>query len=157
MADVLPCPQCQSTKTLSHLRAKRARLKRRIEREKRKRYPPPPPSKGKIHGKASGFHIKNSMGGTKIHPAQIHGRTTSTIHLAPSDPTFSGDLCIEAPSLHGDQAGTVSINEALLDVCMDCGTFYASNAHALRDEIEEEIIKMDPLMALAEIRDADES
>jgi hypothetical protein len=38
-----------------------------------------------------------------------------------------------------------------LDVCVDCGTVYSPNARSLGRELAKEIIKLDPLGALAEI------
>jgi len=136
---LLPCPQCGSTKTLSQLRAKRERVKLRLSEGERERNTPTQPPSCK----------------TRILPEQIHGFGEGHMTLAPYNPLSScvGDLTIAAPGI----TGTVLINEAVLDVCLGCGSFYAANARVLEDQIETEIVKMDPLGALAEIRGPDEA
>lgn len=151
--DTLPCPQCGHTLTLSKLRRKRADVKKRLEASKRKRYT------NQHHDMSGHYHTLNfqpKSGGTKISPNQIHGMGTSYLSVAPTDPTFSGDLVIASPSLYDKEAeATVMINDALLDVCLNCGAFYASNAAQLREQLETEIAEMDPLGALAEIRNTE--
>ena len=48
------------------------------------------------------------------------------------------------------------INDAWVEVCADCGAFYAPNADEVGDAIQQEIYKLDPLGALAEIRGLEE-
>lgn len=136
----LPCPGCGSKKTLGSLHRKRAEVRKRVDEQTRKRYTPPPPPK---------------TGGTMIQPTQILNMSPSSIYLTHNDAHYydasAGDLQICAADPQ-DMVGTVKINDAVLDVCIDCGTFYAPNAKQLAGVIEEEIIKMDPLGALAEIR-----
>lgn len=141
----LPCPQCGSTLTLSKLRIKRERVKRRLEEERRKRYPEPP------------THVTSVLGSGKtfIVPEQISGFGSGHISLTPDDGHSNQSLTIAAINSYDDGTGTISINDAILDVCMECGTFYASNAARLREELETEIAEMDPLGALGEIRNTE--
>lgn len=136
--DDLPCPQCGSTLTLSKLRIKREQLKHRLKVEAQKRYPPPPP--------------KSTKGGLLF--SQVQGCSSGHISLAPQrSQSYGEDLVISVPASHDPSlSGTVVINDAVLDVCMHCGTFYSGNAARLREAIETEIAEMDPLGALAEIR-----
>lgn len=143
----LPCPSCGSELTLAKLREKLAETKKRLEEERRKRYPDPPPAPGPTTA------WKVSGGGAQIQPGQISNMTSSTLTLSGSNLSYDAsmnDLVIGAPS-YEDMTGTVKINDAVLDVCVDCGTFYAPNAKNIGDSLQKEIHELDPLMALAEI------
>jgi len=141
----LPCPQCGSTNTLGQLQRKLAEVKDRLAKQARKRYPSKPKP------------ISGGGGRTLILPDQIMGRTNSSITLGSLvDDHFSGDLQIGAPDYSVNDVGTITINDAVLDTCVDCGAFYAANAKALGDSIQKEIFDLDPLGALAEILDPEE-
>ena len=136
---ILPCPQCGSTNTLAKLRAKRAAVKKRLADQARKRYQASP--KPRVRPSA----------GKHSHSIASHSHQTMSMSLAWPDPIPPGDLRIDTPEESG-QVGIVRINDAVLDVCVDCGVFYAPNAKELGEQLETDIIELDPLGALAEIR-----
>ena len=142
--DLLPCPQCGSTKTLSKLRIKREVVWDRCTELQKRRYPE----------LLSPLPTKSRTSGSKISMEQIAGCSPSHIGLAANlNESSSNDLVISTPSSTNPVlAGTVVINGAALDVCMKCGTLYAANVTQLQEQIESEIAEMDPLGALAEIR-----
>ena len=78
------------------------------------------------------------------------------IHLGPVYDQSTAILQIRAPE-SVNEAGTVLINDAALDVCVECGTFYAANAKQLAQEIEKETFMLDPLGVLAEVARPDEA
>jgi DNA-directed RNA polymerase subunit RPC12/RpoP len=136
-SDVLPCPSCGSRRTLAKLRKKREEVAKRLKEQERRRYPP--------------VQSKWSTQVTVL-PGQLidHG----SISLAPTGTELvSGKNTLTIGAAGEHETATVVVNDALLDVCIDCGTFYAPNAKILGEQIEEETIKMDPLGALAEIAD----
>ena len=158
---ILPCPRCGSSATLSALRNKRIEVKRRLKEQARKRYKVPPqhgPHTGVAHNlsiKPNGLHSHSisSGGGARIMPKQIANMTENSISLGSlvgATDLAIGSCVISAPD-PADIDGTVKINDAVLDVCVDCGTFYAPNAKDLADQITDEIVKLDPLGALAEV------
>ncbi|MGD9726491.1 MAG: hypothetical protein AB7L09_02890 [Nitrospira sp.] len=135
MIDTLPCPRCRSRKTLSSLQMKCAAIKARIEASQRDRHTVP-------------FTISLPgplVGGTRIQPHQIRGFSAQGVQF--DSPSIGPGLDIKAPN----EPGVIMINGAILDVCMDCGTFYASNAARLCEDLETEIAELDPLGALADI------
>jgi hypothetical protein len=64
---------------------------------------------------------------------------------------FDGAGATIAASDYKDMRGVILINDAVMDTCADCGTFYSPNARALADDLISENIKLDPLGALADI------
>lgn len=147
----LPCPRCGSTTTLDSLMKKREEVRTRIERGRRRRYKPkPPPSVsgvGSLFGAGaigilgatntiSGGNITMSSGAGSM----LYNASTSKLTVSAPDPN--------------DMSGCVVINGASLDMCVDCGTIYSSNIKRVGEAIVEETVRMDPLGALAEIRDA---
>ena len=132
----LPCPQCGSTRSLGSLRRKLQQVKDRIEAEKRRRYPPPPPP--------------SMASGNTVMSASIVG----LMQLAPTTSLGTGEIRIG--DLYDKNTGTIFINDAALDVCVDCGTFYSSNVKEIGDTLQKEIYELDVLGALAEIRGPDE-
>ncbi len=146
-SDPLSCPQCGSHRTLGKLRTKHAEVKKRIADQAKPRYrsPPTPPTvvyPYDMHTHTLSSH-SHSVTDIKIDPAQVV--------LGYED---GKDLCISTPGID-DQVGTVLINGALLDVCVDCGSFYAPNARGLGERLQTEIYELDPLGALAEIPSSD--
>lgn len=134
-AEDLPCPQCGSTRTLGKVRAKRAAVKKRLEEERKRRYKPPPQSNGTIN-------LVGTIGASYTY-ADAASQALTLGNAA-------GELVIGSPDF--GEPGTILINEAILDVCIDCGTFYSPNAKRVGEEIETETFELDPLGALAEIR-----
>lgn len=153
ITDDLPCPGCGSTKTLGKLHRKLRRTERRVEEERKKRYPEPPPPP--INVGSGGPVTFNATGRTSIAPQQIYGFTASSMSLAPAEPSWGPNLEIRTVDGGPDDPGSVVINDAILDVCCDCGTFYSPNAKRLGDSIEKQTIMLDPLFALAEAGKSD--
>ena len=141
----LPCPCCGSVETLAKLRYKRDLLKARLQEERRNRYPVavknPMPGGGAISIIGGAGSVVGVAGGSSLydHFSDYHCR----------------GLTIAAPQYSNEAEGTMIVNGAVLDVCLECGTFYARNAASLREKLETEIAEMDPLGALAEIRQSE--
>jgi hypothetical protein len=155
----LPCPQCGSHRTLNGLRKKKREVEERIE--SRKRYPvPATPAhshavSGHTHALASppfNQHAHISAGPITINDTS-NGIVTAGTSIVMDDSLVIGRDLIRVEGSNE----TIIINGATLDTCADCGTLYASNAKDLADELQTEIYDMDPLGAMAEIYDEDDS
>jgi len=144
----LPCPCCGSICTLGSLRKKREEVRARLEAQKRKPEPIPTPSDG-LH-----THTTNSSFGgysTAMNPNAV---TLSPGNNGVAWNASSSTITIRAPDPN-TLVGGIEINGAVLDVCIECGTFYSPNAKRLGEEILDETHRLDPLGALAEIRNTE--
>ena len=152
----LPCPSCGATCTLGALRKKREEVRARIAEQARKRYPkpkPPPPSNS-LH--SHGFGVIGTSNTVMGIGANTIATPQSLILSAGTAMTYNAsasEITIQAADSN-TLVGAIEINGAVLDVCIECGTVYSPNAKRLGEKILDETYRLDPLGALAEIRDA---
>ena len=140
MAD-LPCPQCGSHRSLGSLRKKLREVKVRVASVKR--YKPEP-----VHTHSPATHT-HKLGVSVAH------KHTATHHF---QNTRVDDRAVLAGRITTDKfEDMLCINDAQIETCADCGTFYSPNAKDVGDAIQKQIYETDPLGALAEIGGADDA
>jgi len=106
----------------------------------RKRYPPP---------KSPVFPLQYTIDGSaSIRWPSALGRATNSL--------MTDNTAIDGMLWKDDGTNTVILNDTTIDTCADCGVYYSPNAKDVGDKIQEEIYQLDPLGALAEIRQPDE-
>jgi hypothetical protein len=149
MKQPLSCPHCGSRRSLNRLRKKLEEVKRRIATKKRYAAPKPKPVPVGMHTHSLPNHSHGATAVGGVGTLALIGGAGATLGSSMHE-----DLMIAAGN--NDMAGVVSINEGEVDTCVDCGTFYAPNAKELGDELQDEIYKLDPLGAMAEILDPKE-
>lgn len=135
----LPCPQCGSHRSLGSLRKKLLEVKVRIASVKRY-------ESDHVHTHSPSGHT-HSLTSPVGYQATIHSHAAIQVD----------DNAILGGRITNDKVeDTLFINDAWVEVCADCGTFYAPNVDEVGDALQQEIYKLDPLGALAEIRGEDE-